>query len=171
MRKSNTSIYANKKNVLLLLLCFVSLITLNGCNVLQENNLVQGSDLLQEWVGAYEMSESAPGYGSDVGRLYTVQIYKQGDNYYTDITILGFQMYVYMQAMVKGNEEKIDMFLIQYFDSEIPMTKYFKEGELLLSFKKEGKEMYTIWGAVQSIFPEQQTPGIYFQKEGEKEMD
>ena len=69
------------------------------------------------------------------------------------------------RAKVCGNEERIELIFEQYSPGDVSSTAYFDEGDLLLSFEKEGEKLFTVWGEMKPALLQNEPDGnIYFVK-------
>jgi hypothetical protein len=121
----------------------------------------EASPALESWIGVYTFSESAP---PNISRLYSCSIYKENDNYYAKIYIIGFQTMQSLQAKVSGDENSIKLIFYDY----LPDNRWasYTKGDILLSFEKRNAQLYTSWGKIHPILKSNTKSGeVYFKVE------
>jgi len=104
---------------------------------------------LQSWAGAYKFTEYAP---PDENMFYRVSILEENGEYYGDIYIDGFQTLTRIRTKVLGDAESITLSFLEYLPENT--FESFIEGDILLSFKKKDSKLYTFWGEIQPLIPE-----------------
>ncbi|MBP3459739.1 MAG: hypothetical protein J6K58_11085 [Lachnospiraceae bacterium] len=126
--------------------------------LLKENNL-------DSWIGVYKFSESAnEPDGPFMMMDYEIKIYKEED-YYADIIIDGQTTLARAKAEVYGNREWISLTFLEYLPENI-IGMYAKKNDVLISFRKDNREIYTYWGEIEPMLYDNEESGkIYFQKE------
>ena len=73
--------------------------------------------------------------------------------------------YTKIRAGVYGDEECINLVFLEYLPENMGNEIY--DDCELLSFRKDGEDIYTYWGKVEAIFYENRNQGeIYFTKVG-----
>ena len=115
---------------------------------------------LNEWVGDYEFYEFCP---PNINMQYNINIYKENEAYFVKINIDGFQTNVRLQAKVSGDEKSIKLL----HDKHLPDNQFkpYNKGDILLSFEKRNSKIYTNWGKLEPILPENKASGkVYFTK-------
>ena len=124
---------------------------------------------LEEWIGTYKFLESTPhAAASDFFDTwsYSIEIYREKGEYYAALEFNGHMLWIEGRAKVCGNEERIDLIFEQYSPGDVSSTAYFDEGDLLLSFEKEGEKLFTFWGEMKPALLQNESDGnIYFIKE------
>ena len=123
---------------------------------------------LEEWIGTYKFLESTPhAAASDFFDTwsYSIEIYREKGEYYAALEFNGHMLWIEGRAKVCGNEERIDLIFEQYSPGDVSSTAYFDEGDLLLSFEKEGEKLLTVWGEMKPALLQNEPDGnIYFVK-------
>lgn len=115
---------------------------------------------MNEWLGDYEFFEHYP---PNIDMEYDINIYKENSDYFAKIFIDGFQTTSRIKAKVLSKQDGIEL----VFESYLPDNDFelYKEGDLLINFKKENSEIYTYWGKIEAILPENKDSGkVYFTK-------
>lgn len=113
---------------------------------------------LQTWIGEYSFYEFIP---PDINMDYNIVIYKENGGFFAKITIDGFQTMKRIKAKVSVNKELIDIVFEEYLPDN--MFELYAKGDVLLSFKKAGSNIYTNWGKIQPVSPKNQVNNkIYF---------
>ena len=109
---------------------------------------------LDMWMGEYEYYEFAQ---PDINYKVKMKILKEGDEYFADIYINGFQIWEELRANIVGNKDEI-YFL--YKDSRLNNPNVLHdEGELLLKFYFQDGYMLTDWLAIKPHIIENQVSG------------
>lgn len=142
------------KRIIMFFLSIFMILMLTNCNSSKSSS---GKDI---WVGAYEFYEFVP---ENINMQYNINIYKCEDSLLSEINIDGFQTKARIRAQVVQDGEKIDF----VFDDYLPDNEYeiFIKGDLLFSFKRIDNEIYTCWGKLKPINPENEiSDKIYFTK-------
>lgn len=150
----------------------IFLILLAGCSINNEvnRNIEDGKsnelevydepiNNIDSWIGDYTFSEFIE---PDINMFYSIVIYKFNDEIYADISVNGFQRLDRVKASVKGDGDFIELSFLEYLPDNL-MELYEKDDILLLLEKKES-DIYTSWGEIQPISPENMKQGIYFVK-------
>ena len=131
-------------------------------------SMAQDDSNLETWVGEYEFFEGYfdPTFNHPpLNMSYHIQIYENEGSYYADLEISGHMTYTKIRAGVYGDEECINLVFLEYLPENMGNEIY--DDCELLSFRKDGEDIYTYWGKVEAIFYENQSPGeIYFTKVG-----
>lgn len=141
-----------------LIIC-IAIVILAGCSDIKNDTTTQNGYQLSEWLGNYEFYEYFP---PNINMEYNINIYQENEECFANISIDGFQTTQRIQADVKGNTEGIDMIFETYLSEST--GENIEKGKILISFKKEDSEIYTYWGEIQPILPENMKQGIYFVK-------
>ena len=163
MRKSKNGENKMKKRKMITCYFCVSIVCMFlflGCSVKNLSQPQLNNVNLNEWVGDYEFYEFCP---PNINMKYDIKVYKDNGNYYAKINIDGFQTNVRLQAKVSGNEKSIKLIQDKYLQDN--QFKVYNEEDSLLSFEKRNSEIYTIWGKIEPILPENKALGkVYFTK-------
>jgi len=127
------------------------------------NNENRCTEDLSSWVGRYYFEELWESPFNDLARglSYTVDIYTEDSCHFAVVHIDGFQTLVRMGAKVVGNQKEISLLFGSYLPDN--MWSVPNEGDLLLRFERKGAKIYTYWGAIKPVLPENETSGgVYF---------
>ena len=152
-------IRAITRSCLIVIIAFIPLFV--GRSEDEETSTLHEGVSLIDWIGNYEFYEY---YLPNINMEYSIYIYQNGNEYLADINIEGFQTNQKIRADVIGNSESIDL-VFKIYISESTGVKL-NDGEILLSLKKEDSEIYTYWGVVRPILPENMDSGeVYITKE------
>jgi hypothetical protein len=130
-------------------------------NNLEDDTSKTDSSDLDLWLGTYSFSEYVP---EDQNMFYGISISKEGENYYSQISIDGFQTMKRLKAQVLGDENSVDLVFEEYLPDNV--FEPYDKGDVLLSFKRENGEIHTYWGKIQPIVESNAESGrVYFTKE------
>lgn len=148
----------------------VLLILLAGCSINNEvsKNIDDGqkkeikvydetNNSLENWIGDYTFSEFVE---PNTNMFYSITIYKINDKIYADISVDGFQRLERVKANVKGDGELIEISFLEYLPDNL--MELYEEGDILLCLEKKDSDIFTSWGEIQPILPENKELGIYF---------
>jgi hypothetical protein len=82
------------------------------------------------------------------------------------IEINGFQTEMAIQAWVFGNANYVEIVFDGdgYIEIDPKIRSLFRHGEIILSFTRDGDDIYTTWGRLQPMLPGNSGSGIYFEK-------
>ena len=137
--------------------------------VVELYDMEKKKNMLDEWIGTYKFLESARHAAApDLFDFwsYSIEIYREQREYYAALDFTGHLLWIEGRAKVCGNEERIDLIFEQYSLGYVSSTAYFDEGDLLLSFEKEGEKLLTFWGEMKPALLQNESDGnIYFIKE------
>lgn len=157
--------YKRKLSGLYKCLLFLSICTMiTGCrNQINTVDNNQGNDL-DEWIGKYHFQEAYD--GEEYAPLimdYEITIFKENDNYYANVEVIGQTTRVDVKAEIFGSDKWISLVYLENL-SDIVTGKN-KINEVLLSFKKEENIIYTYWGGITPMLNENDVSGqTYFQQ-------
>lgn len=148
----------------------VLLILLVGCSVndeIRENiDIVQKKEMeeydeikdsIESWIGDYTFSEFVE---PNINMFYSIMIYKMNDGIYADIFVDGLQRLERVKANVKGDGDLIEISFLEYLPDNL--MELYEEDDILLALEKKDSVIYTSWGVIQPISPENNELGIYF---------
>lgn len=151
---------------------FISLITvmfLVGCsmnNEVSENTdegRKEGTEVydetkisLESWIGDYAFSEFVE---PNINMFYSITIYETDGSFYADISIDGFQRLERVKANVKGDGELIEISFLEYLPDNL--MELYEEDDTLLILEKKDSNIFTSWGAIQPVSPDNKEVGIY----------
>ena len=118
-----------------------------------------GEGALSGWVNnGWGFFESAP---PDFNMQYTIDIYEADDAYYADIAIDGFQTMERLKAAVQGDSDSVSFIFDEYLPGN--QSEPYAKGDLLLTLRAEGSQIYTDWGKLEPALVENQVSGkVYF---------
>lgn len=153
----------NKKIFVLFWIAISCIILLISCKKRRTDDC---SDLTM-WIGEYTYSESLnESEYSLMFMNYYIEIYQSDNNYYyADIEIDGQTTLARIQAIVYGGKNWASLVFSEYLPSHISGGITDEENGVLISFKKEGNDIFTYWGAISPMLYENQESGkIYFSK-------
>ena len=136
--------------------------------ILACQNIPKGD--LNCWVGTYKFEETLnllddDRYNDIFNCYYKIVIYEENGKYFANIEIdYEVPPISKIQAKVFGNEEWISLTLLKYLNSGV-LSSSSKPNDVLISFRRQGSEIYTYWGAIDTIVYEN-TPSNqkYFEK-------
>ena len=155
------------RRLLLIVLSMTILFSFTACNNATQTAL-NNSDVdlsnLDSWIGVYKFEETALSDmgGSNQHMEYSVNIYKENDIFFADVSIDGFQTLYRIKAEIKGDESSIDVVLLEYLPDS--MT-YIDIGTVLFSFERENSKLLTYWGEITPILKQNEESGkVYFYK-------
>lgn len=141
-------------------------INLSKENSEQLNDL--SKDDLTVWIGEYSFYESTPHVNPDAPDMfwdYTINIFKENDDYLATVYVDGFQTMKRIKAKVLGDSENISLIFEEYLPGDSRYMDIINKGDKLLSFKRHNSDMLTEWGALKPMLPENKIPNkIYFNK-------
>lgn len=149
-----------QRTVCYFLMSIVCILLFSGCSEKTLNNPPVEHVNLSEWIGDYSFCEFYP---PNITMKYNINIFKEDDNYYANINIDGFQTTKRIKAKVLSIQEGINF----VFETYLPDStgEDLNKGDVLLGFKKADSEIYTNWGKIEPILPENKTSGkVYFVK-------
>lgn len=152
-----------------LFISLVSLILLAGCSVNNEvsENIDDGQkegievydengNSIESWIGDYAFSELVE---PNINMFYSITIYETDGKFYADISIDGFQRLERVKANVKGDGELIEISFLEYLPDNL--MELYEEDDILLILEKKDSDIFTAWGAIQPISPDNKQVGIY----------
>ena len=117
------------------------------------------SNHLDSWVGTYTFSEFI---SPNINMAYNIDVFKEGNSYLANINIDGFQTLKRLKTKVTGNGNSIKFIFEKYMPEN--MYESYKKGDVLLSFQKKDSEIYTNWGEVNPMLPENNDFNVHFEK-------
>ena len=145
-----------KKLSVYIIAIFIMLLT--ACSkTIPERDSMNGNGL-RTWIGEYSFDEFIP---PNINMVYNINIYEENNSYLANIDIDGFQTITRIKANVLGNQRSINIVFQEY----LPDNRFesYSKGDVLLNFKKVNSKIYTDWGGIQPISPENQANNkIYF---------
>ena len=119
-------------------------------------------DYLKSWAGEYSFFEFQHGeIGSPHMLDYLIDINKYSGSYYATVTIDGWQTMIRARAIVQGDSESIELIFDSFFPDN--MHERFSEGDILLTFTRQGDEIITAWGRLQPMIIDNEKTGIHFE--------
>lgn len=149
-----------QRAICIFLLSMVCIILLAGCSDKIENEPPEDQTNLDEWLGDYSFYEFYP---PNINMEYNINVSKEEDEYYANINIDGFQTNKRIKAKVLSNQDGINLVFDTYLSDST--GEDLNKGDVLLDLYKVDSEIYTNWGKIEPILPENQTPGkVYFEK-------
>lgn len=113
---------------------------------------------LCSWIGEYRYYEF---HEPNMHRGYDVSIYENNNVLYADVSVEGFQVFIITKAVVKGNENRIDIIFEEYYESSLSQGG-FKKGDVLLSFVKIENRLITEWETLRPMNIYAERSGEYF---------
>ena len=135
----------------------IPLINSDHANTLPSQPVEEFSSL-ETWIGEYSFSEYAP---PNQNMFYLVTIYSEGNNFFAQFSIDGFQRIERLSAKVSGDSNSIYFEFLTYLPDN--MLEPYEEGDILLSFKKTDSKLITSWEKLQPLLFENREAGEYFQ--------
>lgn len=120
---------------------------------------------LSYWIGEYSFSEVLDNPESKYERVdYSIKIYQENNGFLAEVWINEGKTCTRVKAEVRGNEEKICLFLLETLPGHTS-SSINKEGSILLKLRENGGEIYTDWGEIVPMLEENQEYGKrYFEK-------
>lgn len=112
---------------------------------------------IESWIGDYTFSEFIE---PNINMFYSIMIYKMNGVVYADVSVDGFQRLERVKANVKGDGNIIEIAFLEYLPDNL--MELYEEDDLLLFLEKKDSEIYTSWGVIQPLSPENEELGIYF---------
>ena len=147
-----------ERTIYYLFVSIVCILLFSGCSDKSLNQFPSNNTNLNEWVGDYEFYEFFP---PNINMQYSINIYKENEGYFAKINIDGFQTTKRIKGKVQKNQEGISLI----FETYLPDStgEDLNKGDVLLGFKKVNSEIYTNWGEIEPILPENKDSGkVYF---------
>lgn len=138
---------------------------------LEQNAEGESRDNLDNWIGKYAFDEvyNEEGY-APMFMKYDIDIYKENNQYYADVVVNGHMTGISLKAKLYGNDEWISL-VIEEYDPEHVTGLSNMENTVLLSLGRQGKDIYTYWGVLNTLDENLPCSGIYFEKVTEKPFD
>lgn len=120
---------------------------------------------LSRWIGEYTFSEVLDNPESKFERVdYSIKIYQENNGFFAEVRVDEEKTYIRVKAEVRGNGEKICLFLLETLPGHMS-NSIDKEGSILLKFRENGGKIYTDWGEIVPMLEENQEYGKrYFEK-------
>lgn len=118
---------------------------------------------MEHWKGEYRFHEclGTAQEASAKFRDYLIRIYREGDQYYADISICGPDTKVSVKAAVyRIPEEYIAFFFLEYLPDHMTGTFSDADDHALLLLRQMGDEVYTYWEDITPMLEENEKPGI-----------
>jgi len=147
--------------ILLIIFAFLkeSRITYTDNKATDEANIsLEDASPLSTWLGEYSFSEYAP---PDQNMFYSLTIYREGNNFFGELSIDGFQTMDRLLATVFGDENTIEIKFLQYLPDNI--YEPYEEGDVLFTLQKHESKLFTTWGKIKPLLFSNQKTGEYFQ--------
>ena len=127
---------------------------------------------LETWIGEYSFTEIWESLAHELPTglmLYSIRVNINEGGYYAEMYIDGHMTMKRLKARVIGNEEFIKLIFKTYLPDNMNFViEPYKEGDLLLCFKRDNAEIITRWGALTPALPENSQEGVYFTKTDDK---
>lgn len=120
---------------------------------------------LSRWLGEYTFSEISDNQELKFGRLdYRIKIYQENNQFFAEVSINEEKIRIRVKAEVRGDGEKICLFLAETLPGNT-CSSINKEGCILLKLRENGGKIYTDWGEIVPVLEEnQEYGGKYFEK-------
>lgn len=121
----------------------------------------QPSNALADWLGVFEYEEYWDNGINDVVPFinYRLELYEQKENVYANFQAIGFQTEIDILAEVNGNENKVELYIIEGTINSLPVDNI---DSILLTLYKEDNLIKTQWGEVSPVI--ENPRGDYFQR-------
>ena len=120
-----------------------------------------------EWIGEYSFDEFAPP-NQNMDYKITITKHPEWSFLSAQIEIDGFQTMERKNALVVGNAEHIELVFDSYgeddMDLAFPGNRYLK-GEIVATLYRKSGDIFTAWGRLEPMLPENMVRGVYFVKE------
>ena len=114
---------------------------------------------LQTWEGILKYSEFV---SPDQNMIYTIEIHKENNEYYGDISIDGFQTKQRIRTKAVGDKAAINLVFENYLPGNV--QEAYGEGEILLKLERKDSKVYTTWLCLKPILSEnKEIEGVYFE--------
>lgn len=126
------------------------------------HSLIQSSpNALADWLGVFEYEEYWDNGINDVVPFvnYRLELYEQKGNVYAHFQAIGFQTEIDILAEANGNENKVELYIIEGTINSSPVDDI---GSILLTLYKENNLIKTQWGEVSPVI--ENLSGDYFQR-------
>lgn len=158
MAKKNLPVYLGVLVVIsTLLFTFCKTVAISNKTSAPASLLMEESSPLATWLGEYSFAEYAP---PGQNMFYSLTIYCEGDDFFGQLSIDGFQTMKRLLVKVSGDAGSIDLKFLRYLPDNI--SGIYKEGDILLTLEKTGGKLITTWGKIKPLLLENQAPGEYF---------
>lgn len=120
---------------------------------------------LSTWLGEYAFSEVSDNPETEFNRLdYRIKIYREDDRFFAEVQADGEETYIRVKAEVRGDKDKICLFLEEILPGHV-CSSINKEGSILLKLRENATRIYTDWGEIVPMLEENQEYGKeYFKK-------
>ena len=123
---------------------------------------------VRAWAGEYTFFESdTTPAGAPMMMDFCIEIYNDG---YADISVNGQTTCVEIRAKVSGNREEIKLIFEECLPEDMMGEDYWNGSDVLVSFRKDGDNIYTYWGALEAVVlldSDRISGEIYFTKRAE----
>mgnify|MGYP007126058720 CR=1 FL=1 len=127
-------------------------------SITSSSQVAKDVPFLKTWLGEYSFSEYAP---PNQNMFYLINIYFEDNNCFAEFSIDGFQRLERLSAKVSGDSNLIKFAFLTYLPDN--MIELYKEGDILLSFKKTDSKLITYWEKLQPLLLENLEANEYFQ--------
>ena len=105
-----------------------------------KSNFDETSESLDSWLGDYIYNEFVP---PNINQHYAMQVYKENNSYFADISVDGFQAAYSIKTKAVGDSNCIRFFYASELNKE--NDGLFRDNDLLLSLLAENGRIQTIW--------------------------
>ena len=131
---------------------------------LMQNTENEVKDNLDNWIGRYTFEEvyNEEGY-APMFMDYDIDIYKKNNQYYADVVVNGHMTGINLKAKLYGNDEWISLVIEEYNPEHVTGLSEM-ENTVLLSLRRQGEDIYTYWGVMESLLLKNRVSGIYLEK-------
>jgi len=94
--------------------------------------------------------------------IYTIEIHKEDNEYYGDISIDRFQTRQRIRTKAVGDKTAINLVFESYLPGNVQET--YGEGDILLKLERKDSKVYTTWFILKPILLEKKdNQGVYFE--------
>lgn len=133
---------------------------------LDTNEDIAASSNLKSWIGDYSYYEYVSS-GENISYSLSIyydkledELYEDSNGYFARITVNGPQINQDFRAAITGNDNLINLVFAPYIISE---NDPYREGDILLSLKKDNSNLITMWGELQPMLSSTSKESTYFE--------
>ena len=139
--------------IILWFICIAFTFLTTACSR-QPSGLINDRNDLDSWIGKYLYNEF---WTSDVndkvyGVRYIIDVYNEENDYFAEIIIDGHLIMRKLIVRVSGDENNID--LIYESDEPGTLREIYEKGDVLLSLKRDGENIFLEWGELKPVLRE-----------------
>lgn len=114
---------------------------------------------MESWIGEYSFSEAFSEEGAaPLVMQYNITIYKEGNQLYADVQMVGQTIMFCAKAEVVGNDKWVSLIFLDYLPENMLTHESYKNS-VLISLKRNEGNIYTYWGKIQPMLYENMMSG------------